>query len=83
MSANPPVSMGVLASTTTERPSSGNRAKKLRYLSDSVFSFSDLPIRVLTVAGILGITVSLLFGSLVFAGRLFGRERSGRDRIGR
>lgn len=47
-------------------------AKKLRYLSDSVFSFSDFPIRVLTYAGILGLIVSAFLTVLVFTARVSG-----------
>jgi glycosyltransferase involved in cell wall biosynthesis len=46
-------------------------AKKLRYLSDSLFAFTDLPIRVLLAAGVLGILTSVLFGSLVVISKLF------------
>jgi polyisoprenyl-phosphate glycosyltransferase len=46
--------------------------KKLRYLSDSVFSFSDLPIRVLTRAGALGLVTSVAFAAVVLAGKLTG-----------
>jgi glycosyltransferase involved in cell wall biosynthesis len=47
-------------------------SKKLRYFSDSVFGFSDLPIRLLLGAGALGMLASLLFGVVVFAARLLG-----------
>lgn len=47
-------------------------ARKLRYLSDSVFSFSDLPIQVMTRVGILGIVTSLVFAAVVLAVKLFG-----------
>lgn len=33
--------------------------RKLRYLKDSIFAFSDLPIRLLSVAGVLGILSSI------------------------
>jgi glycosyltransferase involved in cell wall biosynthesis len=46
-------------------------AKKLRYLSDSLFAFTDLPIRFLLAAGVLGIVTSALFGSLVVISKLF------------
>jgi glycosyltransferase involved in cell wall biosynthesis len=47
-------------------------AKKLRYLTDSIFAFSDLPIRLLTLVGALGMMVSIGFGSMVFVVRWFG-----------
>ncbi len=46
--------------------------KKLKYLFDSVFSFTDLPIRLLTVFGMLGIAASVLLGITVTAARIFG-----------
>lgn len=52
--------------------SAWTRSKKLRYLSDSMFGFSDLPIRLLLGAGGLGMAASLLFGAIVFAARLLG-----------
>jgi len=45
---------------------------KLRYLSDSVFGFSDLPIRLLLVAGGIGMVASIFFGLFVFTARLLG-----------
>ncbi len=44
--------------------------KKLTYLNDSVFSFSDLPIRLLTRAGLLGLAVSIFFSLAVLIWRL-------------
>ncbi|HEX3573965.1 MAG TPA: glycosyltransferase family 2 protein [Rhodopila sp.] len=46
--------------------------KKLNYLLDSVFSFSDLPIRILSALGILGLLVSAILGMLVLILRLQG-----------
>jgi len=46
--------------------------RKLNYLSDSVFAFSDLPVRMLFYAGVLGLVLSSLFGMLVLLGRLTG-----------
>ena len=45
---------------------------KLRYLSDSVFAFTDLPVRVLWTAGWLGAAVGLLVGAVVLVARLVG-----------
>ena len=46
--------------------------RKLKYLSDSVFAFSDLPIRLLSLCGAVGILVSLLLGIVVLTARLTG-----------
>lgn len=46
--------------------------KKLNYLMDSVFAFTDLPIRVLTRAGGFGAALSMLFGLLVAILKLSG-----------
>jgi glycosyltransferase involved in cell wall biosynthesis len=46
--------------------------KKLDYLSDSVFAFTDLPIRLLINGGMLGIVVSVLLGAAVLASRVVG-----------
>jgi len=46
--------------------------RKLAYMMDSVFSFTDLPIRILTTAGLLGITFALLMGVIVLIARVFG-----------
>jgi len=39
--------------------------RKFRYLLDSTFAFSDLPVRVMSGIGILGIVLSLLLGCIV------------------
>jgi hypothetical protein len=46
--------------------------RKLKYLSDSVFAFSALPIRLLSLCGAVGILVSLLLGIVVLTARLTG-----------
>ena len=46
--------------------------RKLRYLADSVFSFTDLPIRLLTVFGALGVAVSAVLGVAVLVARALG-----------
>ena len=46
--------------------------RKLKYMMDSIFAFSDLPIRVLLVVGSLGIAVALLLGLVVLGLRLQG-----------
>lgn len=47
-------------------------SKKINYLLDSIFAFTDLPIRILTVAGFLGIGVAVLLGLSVIIMRLAG-----------
>ena len=44
--------------------------KKINYLMDSVFAFSDLPIRLLLRGGAVGILGSILMGFIVVAARL-------------
>lgn len=46
--------------------------RKLRYLSDSVFAFTDLPVRILWLVGIVGLALALLVGTLVLIGRAAG-----------
>jgi glycosyltransferase involved in cell wall biosynthesis len=45
-------------------------ARKLRYLGDSLFAFSDLPIRALLWAGMAGLALSTMFGVVVLVARL-------------
>jgi polyisoprenyl-phosphate glycosyltransferase len=44
--------------------------RKLRYLLDSIFAFSDLPIHLMTVFGIAGMAVSALMGVVILIARL-------------
>lgn len=46
--------------------------KKLNYLMDSVFAFSDLPIRWLTRIGVIGVALSLCVGAAAVLGRVLG-----------
>lgn len=46
--------------------------KKINYLLDSLFSFTDLPIKVLLVSGVFGILLSFVLGILVLVLRLIG-----------
>lgn len=46
--------------------------KKINYLMDSVFSFTDLPIRVLIRVGITGCTLAMLLGLLVLFAKFQG-----------
>jgi len=58
------------------RPSPGESGwtfrRKLRYLSDSVFAFTDLPVRVLWALGLVGLLLAVLVALLVLAARLAG-----------
>jgi polyisoprenyl-phosphate glycosyltransferase len=47
-------------------------AKKVRYLLDSIFSFTDLPVRWLLGIGLVGIAASVLGGALILAAKLTG-----------
>jgi polyisoprenyl-phosphate glycosyltransferase len=46
--------------------------RKLRYLSDSVFAFTDLPVRLLWLVGILGIIFGVVVGAVVLVARATG-----------
>lgn len=46
--------------------------RKLRYLSDSVFAFTDLPVRMLWLVGLLGLAVGMILGASVLIARLAG-----------
>jgi polyisoprenyl-phosphate glycosyltransferase len=46
--------------------------KKINYLLDSIFSFTDLPIRLLTLFGLLGISISMVLGIIIVLAKLFG-----------
>ena len=46
--------------------------RKLRYLSDSVFAFTDLPVRVLWLVGISGIMFGVVIGTIVLVARATG-----------
>lgn len=58
------------------RPSPGESGwtlrRKLRYLSDSVFAFTDLPVRMLWAVGLLGVTIALILGLVVLVARAAG-----------
>jgi len=47
--------------------------RKFRYLLDSCFAFSDLPMRLLSLVGLTGMTLSVIFGVVVLVGRATGR----------
>jgi glycosyltransferase involved in cell wall biosynthesis len=46
--------------------------KKLAYSLDSIFNFTDLPIRVLLFVGVLGMLSSLVFGTVVLIAKMRG-----------
>ena len=46
--------------------------RKVKYLSDSVFAFSDLPVRLLFYSGTVGLVLAAILGVLVLVGRLMG-----------
>lgn len=52
--------------------SSWTLAKKVNYLMDSIFSFTDLPIKLLLALGATGLTVSTLLGLIVLFARISG-----------
>jgi polyisoprenyl-phosphate glycosyltransferase len=47
--------------------------KKVRYLVDSTYAFSDLPLRILTGGGALAMVLSVVGAAIVLAARLTGR----------
>jgi glycosyltransferase involved in cell wall biosynthesis len=46
--------------------------RKLRYLADNIFAFTDLPITILTITGVAGIAISVLVSGIVFLSWLAG-----------
>ncbi len=46
--------------------------KKLRMVSDSVYGFTDLPLRLINYIGVGGIFISIILGSTVVVGKLLG-----------
>jgi glycosyltransferase involved in cell wall biosynthesis len=47
--------------------------RKVRYLLDSIYAFTDLPILVLQVVGLIGVVASTIVGLVVFLAWLLGR----------
>jgi glycosyltransferase involved in cell wall biosynthesis len=45
-------------------------SRKLKYLSDSLFSFSDLPIRILIFLGLTGILFSIIFSLFLISAKI-------------
>lgn len=46
--------------------------KRVTYLLDNVFAFTDLPVRILSALGFLGVMVAVVLGLLVLVARLHG-----------
>jgi polyisoprenyl-phosphate glycosyltransferase len=53
--------------------SSWSFAKKLSYLSDSIFSYSKLPVNILMYTGAIGSILSLIIGLLTLIGKISGK----------
>ncbi len=54
----------------TKGKSSWTRKKKVEYMLDSIYSFTDLPIRIVTLAGAIGSIASILIGIGILVLRL-------------
>ncbi len=48
--------------------------KKLRYLSDSVFSFTDLPVRILMAIGSASFVLAIILGAITLGAKLAGSD---------
>lgn len=48
-------------------------ARRVRYLMDCTFAFSDLPVRLLSLVGILGITISIILTAITLFVKWTGR----------
>jgi glycosyltransferase involved in cell wall biosynthesis len=46
--------------------------RKFRYLSDSVFAFTELPVRLLWLVGLAGISLGVVLGAIVLVARITG-----------
>ncbi|SFU12686.1 glycosyltransferase family 2 protein [Sedimentitalea nanhaiensis] len=53
--------------------SSWTFTKKWKYMQDSIFSFSDLPISLLLILGFGGLAISIFLGLVVFLSAVFGQ----------
>jgi len=58
--------------TRLEEKSAWTFVKKIDYMMDSIFSFTDLPIRLLTRVGMFGCVISVLMGIIVLLAKLTG-----------
>lgn len=52
--------------------SAWNFKKKIKYMSDSIYAFSDIPIRILIRLGVIGIIISLLLSIIVLISKISG-----------
>jgi polyisoprenyl-phosphate glycosyltransferase len=48
-------------------------ARRVRYLLDSIFAFSDLPVRLLTLAGLMGMLLAVALAGVVLFAKATGR----------
>ena len=53
--------------------SAWNWSRKQKYFFDSLFSFTDLPIRIFTLLGLIGLLTGIVLGLLVLIARLTGQ----------
>ena len=58
--------------TRLEGKSAWTLVKKIDYMMDSIFAFTDLPIRLLTRVGMFGCMISVLMGIIIILARLTG-----------
>jgi glycosyltransferase involved in cell wall biosynthesis len=56
----------------SSRQSGWTFGRRLRYLSDSVFAFTDLPVRILWMAGLLGLVLGAVIAAAALLARLTG-----------
>jgi len=60
--------------TRAKRPhgtSSWTWKKKLKYMMDSIFSFTDIPIKLIIRSGLIGLILSVALGAIVLFARIF------------
>jgi len=58
--------------TRLEGKSAWTFVKKIDYMMDSIFAFTDLPIRLLTRVGLFGCMISVLLGIIILLAKLTG-----------
>jgi glycosyltransferase involved in cell wall biosynthesis len=58
--------------TRLEGKSAWTFVKKIEYMMDSIFAFTDLPIRLLTRVGMFGCIISILLGIIIILAKLTG-----------
>lgn len=56
----------------TEGKSAWSFRRKLRYFSDSLFAFTDLPVRLLLLSGFIGIVLSVILSLIIVSLRIIG-----------